>query len=223
MNGRTVGIPAVLHVEDGALARSGPLLASSFDVSRVLIGFGCGPSEAFALVVAKSLREAGAEVALVGSLAGDVSQAEDLVAELSVPEPTLFLGVGGGRAIDTLKLAASRAGAPFISVPTTIAHDGISSPVAALTSEGRRRSHAATMPAGVIVDLGVIASAPARTLLAGVGDLQSNLTAILDWQLAERAGQASFDAFAAMIAEAAANSALDLRSLAHRRDQEVLA
>jgi glycerol-1-phosphate dehydrogenase [NAD(P)+] len=136
---------------------------------------------------------------------------------------TLTVAVGGGRVIDTMKLAAARTSTDFVSVPTTIAHDGISSPVASLDTGGQRVSHAASMPAGVVVDTTVIAGAPIRTLRAGVGDLASNLSAILDWQLADAAGHDRYDAFSALIAEAASRPVLDLDRLTDAADHEILA
>src|SRR3712207_7715075 len=43
-----------------------------------------------------------------------------------------------------------------------------------------------------------------ETIRAGVGDLVSNLTACMDWRLADRHGRDKYDAYSAMIAEAAA-------------------
>jgi glycerol-1-phosphate dehydrogenase [NAD(P)+] len=79
------------------------------------------------------------------------------------------------------------------------------------------------MPAGIIIDTGVIGDAPLRTLQAGAGDLLSNLTAILDWELAEAGGYDRFDAFSAMIAESAARPALDLTELESPQSRELLA
>jgi glycerol-1-phosphate dehydrogenase [NAD(P)+] len=62
-------------------------------------------------------------------------------------------------------------GADFVTVPTTLAHDGISSPVASLDTNGRKVFHAAATPTGIVVDTRIIWSAPPRTLRAGVGDL----------------------------------------------------
>jgi glycerol-1-phosphate dehydrogenase [NAD(P)+] len=111
-----------------------------------------------------------------------------------------------------------------VSIPTTIAHDGISSPVASLViGDGTRSSFAAAMPSGIIVDIGVIGSAPPRTLRAGVGDLASNLTAALDWQLADDAGLDRFDAFSALIAGNAARPVLELPDLRSPESHAVLA
>jgi glycerol-1-phosphate dehydrogenase [NAD(P)+] len=112
----------------------------------------------------------------------------------------------------------------LVSVPTAISHDGISSPVASLFGQdGRRHSHAATMPSSIIVDVAVIGSAPARTLRAGLGDLVSNLTAILDWRLAHQAGRERYDEYSAMIAESAARSVLELTDLESADSHERLA
>jgi len=58
---------------------------------------------------------------------------------------------------------------------------------------------------------------------AGVGDLASNLTAILDWRLADRRGQDRFDQFSAMIAESAARPVVDLEDLSTAESHEILA
>jgi glycerol-1-phosphate dehydrogenase [NAD(P)+] len=79
------------------------------------------------------------------------------------------------------------------------------------------------MPEGIIIDLEVIGAAPLRTLRAGVGDLLSNLVALLDWRLAADRGLDSYDAFSAMIAEKAARSVLDIADLQDRESQESLA
>jgi glycerol-1-phosphate dehydrogenase [NAD(P)+] len=115
--------------------------------------------------------------------------------------PTLVVAVGGGRSIDAAKLAAAHAGIPFVAVPTTLSHDGMASPVASLAGEdGVRRSLASGMPAGVVIDLDVVGSAPEEFARAGVGDLVSNLTAVADWRLAAEGGGEPVDEFAASIA-----------------------
>src|SRR5439155_18262622 len=172
---------------------------------RVCVGSANGPSKPLADRVASGLRAEGVDVLQIDSLDGKLDQAAEIAATIISEGVSLMVGVGGGRVIDTAKLATARTGTDFISVPTAISHDGISSPVASLWQrDGTRNSYAAAMPAGIIVDVAVIGSSPQRALRAGVGDLVSNLTAILDWRLADRVGRERFDAFSAMIAESAA-------------------
>jgi len=224
VSSRTIAIPRLLHVGSGCLGGLAALLEPEFEVRRLCVGSGDGPSFAFAERVTDGLAEAGIEVVHRSALSGRLDQAAELAAQTIVDEVSLLVGVGGGRVIDTVKLAAARTNTDFISVPTTIAHDGISSPVASLApAEGPRRSYAAAMPAGIIVDIDVIASSPERTLRAGAGDLVSNLTAILDWRLADGHGRDSYDAFSAMIAESAARPVLGLEQLGDRDSHERLA
>ena len=73
-----------------------------------------------------------------------------------------MVGIGGGRTLDTAKLAAARAGVPMVVVATSLAHDGLASPVAVLEQDGRWQSYAAAAPAAIIVDLDHVRS-PRRT------------------------------------------------------------
>ena len=223
MRSRTIEIPKLMHVGPSCLGRLAELLAG-FDTNRVCVGSGDGPSVAFAEQVVAGLAEAGIEVVHRAGLRGRLDQAAELAASVIGDDVSLLVAVGGGRVIDTVKLAAARTGTDFVSAPTTISHDGISSPVASLVpADGHRRSYAATMPAAIVVDLAVISSAPPRTIRAGAGDLISNLTAILDWQLADRRGEDNYDAFSAMIAESAAKPLLDIEDLSDPATHELLA
>jgi glycerol-1-phosphate dehydrogenase [NAD(P)+] len=221
---RTVCIPRLLHVGEDSLAAVADLVVShGFPTARTLVCSGDGPSLAFAATVIESLRRAGLDVEQQTGLTGRLPQAAEVAGRIIATGVTLVVAVGGGKVIDTVKVAAARTGTDFVTVPTTLAHDGISSPVASLDTNGRKVSHAAAMPTGIVVDTRIIGSAPPRTLRAGVGDLVSNLTAILDWQLAAAGGHDRFDAFSAMIAESAARPALDLTDLAAADGQAVLA
>ncbi len=99
---------------------------------------------------------------------------------------SLVLGVGGGKVIDVAKLASTRSGINFISVPTAASHDGIASPRASIKNKGGSVSLPAESPIGVIADTKIISKAPFRLLAAGFGDIISNHTAVLDWKLAHR-------------------------------------
>jgi glycerol-1-phosphate dehydrogenase [NAD(P)+] len=222
---RTVELPRLLHVGAGCLHEVGSLLGDhDFDLGCVLLGSGPGPSRIFAEGVATSLRDRGVRVLHLSYLSGRLDQAAATAGTIIEEGVTTAVAVGGGRVIDTLKLAAARTGVDFVSVPTTVSNDGISSPIASLVGrDGRRCSHAARMPCGIVVDVTAIGSAPASTIRAGAGDLVSNLTACLDWRLADREGHEQYDAFAAMIAESAARPILDLEELSSAASHAVVA
>lgn len=223
---RQLVVPSLLQVGSGCLGEVATLLADHrFELQRpVIVGCGSGPSRNFADRVVASLRGAGIRVIELCGLEGRLDQAAAAAASIIEEDVGTAVAVGGGRVLDPLKLAAARTGIDFVSVPTTLSNDGISSPVASLTDRrGLRTTHPARMPFGVVVDLDAVGSAPLPTLRAGVGDLVSNLTACLDWRLADRLGHDRFDPYSAMIAESAARPALDLEDVESPKAHEVLA
>ncbi len=62
-------------------------------------------------------------------------------------------GIGGGKTIDVTKFAAHMAGIPMVSVATSLAHDGIASPISTLTHESGTSSFGVVPPVAVVVDL----------------------------------------------------------------------
>jgi len=93
-----------------------------------------------------------------------------------------IIGVGGGKSIDIGKFVAYHSKKPFISIPTTASNDGIASPIISL----KQPSIMAESPIAVIADMEIIKKSPKRLLSAGLGDVVSNITAVLDWKLAHK-------------------------------------
>lgn len=88
----------------------------------------------------------------------------------------VLIGMGGGKTIDTAKITADRAGIPVIIVPTIASSDAPCSGCAVLYSQDgifEKVCYQKTNPAAVLVDLGIIANAPTRFLMAGMGDALS--------------------------------------------------
>lgn len=98
----------------------------------------------------------------------------------------LLVAVGGGRVIDTAKIASYNVDRQFVSVPTAASHDGIASARASVAEAGGAASLLAHPPIAVVADTGLIAAAPHRLLAAGCADIIANSTAVLDWQLSHR-------------------------------------
>jgi glycerol-1-phosphate dehydrogenase [NAD(P)+] len=114
-----------------------------------------------------------------------------------------ILAVGGGSKIDAAKLVADELHIPFISIPTSAAHDGIASGRASLKLDRGPKSIDAVTPMAILADTEIISKSPHRYLAAGCADVISNLTALRDWDYARR-----------LRAEEVSNSAIALSSLA---------
>ncbi len=85
----------------------------------------------------------------------------------------VLVGMGGGKTIDTAKIAADRAGIPVIVVPTIASTDAPCSGCAVLyTEDGVFQTvyYQKTNPAVVLMDVSIIANAPPRFLVSGMGD-----------------------------------------------------
>ncbi|MCL2141532.1 MAG: NAD(P)-dependent glycerol-1-phosphate dehydrogenase [Methanimicrococcus sp.] len=119
--------------------------------------------------------------------------------------PNCFLGVGSGRSIDLAKLSSKNCDVPFISIPTAASHDGIVSARASIHSDGKSESFEAQAPIAVVADTEMIAKAPFRLLAAGCGDVISNYTSVLDWELASRHQNEPFSQSASIMAHMSAD------------------
>jgi glycerol dehydrogenase len=147
----------------GLLGKRGLILASRSSKEKVL------PAHC---------RNLAASTVLVELFGGECCEKElSRIASIIAREGVdVLVGMGGGKAIDTAKIAADRAGIPAIIVPTIASTDAPCSGCAILYSEHgvfesiyRQKMN----PAVVLVDTRVIAEAPTRFLVAGMGDALS--------------------------------------------------
>ncbi len=137
--------------------------------------------------------------------------------------PDLVIGFGGGKVLDVGKLAAGENSAKFISIPTTLSNDGISSPVAVIKDEHNIPiSHITKAPYGVIVDIHVIKRAPLRHIKAGVGDVISNLSAVFDARLAHRKGIEEVNDTALSLAETGPINLLNFKGTSIKNNEFLL-
>lgn len=155
--------------------------------------------------VAERVGKAGVEAGVVEVEAAT----EEAVATVQETTGDVLVGVGGGTVIDVTKLAAYRTDRPFVSVPTSAAHDGICSPRASIKSDRGSSSKAARPPVAVVADTAVVAEAPYRMVAAGCADAVSNLTAVMDWELAHREIDEPISTSATTLCRLAAETILD--------------
>jgi len=131
-----------------------------------------------------------------------------------------LLGVGGGRPIDVAKLASFREEKPFISVPTAASHDGIASARASIKGGKRPASIQTHAPLAIVADTLIIKRAPYRLLAAGCGDLVSNLTAVRDWQLANRMKGEPYSEYAATLSLVSAQLIIENAEVIRKHTEE---
>ena len=85
----------------------------------------------------------------------------------------VIIGVGGGKALDMAKLVAYRCGLPIATIPTSGATCAAWTALSNVYSEAGAFQYDVTLsrcPDLLILDYGLIRTAPQRTLIAGIGD-----------------------------------------------------
>jgi len=181
------------------LKLEGKAVVVSDDVTRGIAGDG----------VTGQLSEAGypCETFILGDRMLD--DVEELVKTINDGGVRFLLGVGGGRPIDVAKYASKESKIPFISVPTAASHDGIVSSRASIQINGVKRSVAAQAPLAVVIDTTILAGSPHRLLASGCGDIISNYSAVLDWEMAQRLRNEPFSSYAAALSKMTAEIIVD--------------
>jgi glycerol-1-phosphate dehydrogenase [NAD(P)+] len=111
----------------------------------------------------------------------------------SLREVEYVVGVGGGTAVDAAKYVALRRKLRFITVPTVVSVNAYLTARAAVRNNGIVNYIGDKFPELVVVDLSVIRGAPSRLNRAGVGDVYSTRTALMDWKVARDRLQERYD------------------------------
>jgi glycerol dehydrogenase len=159
----------------GALDHLGRYL-SLIPSRRAAVLISEGGQRRFGERITQSLERGGVESIMV-QFGGECSTAEAdrVAAELrSNGRPVdAVLAVGGGKCLDAGKCVAYRLSVPVVSCPTIASTDAPCSAVSVVyTDEGVLEGveYFPANPAIVVVDTGVVADAPVRYLVAGIGD-----------------------------------------------------
>ena len=159
------------------------------------------------------IEESGGSAEMCVSEKASSEEVEKITAAGKELKADCFLGVGSGRSIDLAKLSSKNCGVPFISIPTAASHDGIVSSRASIHSDGKSESIDAQAPIAVVADTEIIARAPFRLMTAGCGDVISNYTSVLDWELAARLKNEPFSRSASTMAYMSADMILNSTDL----------
>lgn len=111
-----------------------------------------------------------------------------------------IVAMGGGKTLDVAKYAAFVSKRPFLSIPTTMAHDGLVSPIAVLKCQDNKpKSLGCAIPSMIILDTELISTCPRQLIKAGIGDTISNYMALKDWDFAVARGKEEMNGYAYMM------------------------
>lgn len=160
--------PGALDLLGGVLATLGPcplVVADSFVLD--MLGERIATNCAAAGVSAE-----------VRAFEGEITYAaiDGLIASLNGRVPDAVVGVGGGKSLDAAKAVALKLSLPVVTVPTIASNDSPTSAAIAMYDESHTMISVDRLPRSpeaVIVDTALIAAAPVRFLLAGIGDALS--------------------------------------------------
>jgi glycerol-1-phosphate dehydrogenase [NAD(P)+] len=201
---RSMVFPRAVLVGHGVLDELGRI-CHNFDFPQVgLIVTGARTGTIAGRRAAEILTDSGFSVSSTSAGEATLAEVERVQKEAQAAGARFLIAVGGGTKIDITKVVAAREKIPFVSVPTSAAHDGISSPRASIRGTERAASLEAVVPIGILADTSVIVQAPFRLLASGCADVISNVTAVLDWRLAARLRNEEYSSTAATLAEYAA-------------------
>ncbi len=141
---------------------------------------------------------------------------EDTTEQLRGFQPDLILGIGGGKTMDTAKAVADNFGVPVITCPTTASTDAPTSALSVIYKESGERSHARhyiSNPVMVLADSTIIANAPIRYLISGMGDAlatvfeaRANAHSDIGNYINEEQGPYRYPKTAAVVAQACYNT-----------------
>ncbi len=131
-----------------------------------------------------------------------ISYAMNLAERCIATDVTCIVGLGGGKVLDVCKYAAYVSKRLFVSIPTTMANDGICSPIAVLKRQDNKpKSLGCEMPTVLLLDTSLIMNSPIDLIKAGIGDTISNYMALKDWKYAVEKNQDTMNGYAYLMSQ----------------------
>jgi glycerol-1-phosphate dehydrogenase [NAD(P)+] len=205
---RFLTIPKVLKILSGETAELIKQIITAFNDSEnncVTIASGPGKSKEIAHSIGSALMGS-FEVRYCEIIDNTIEQAVEVDKLCAQTQSSILIAVGGGKVIDVCKVSANKRKIDFAVLPTCLSSDCITSPVAVIKESGKTKSIAAALADFVFIDLNLISSAPERLNLSGLGDLISNISAILDWDYAAKVSNTHIDDFAKLLSISSCNA-----------------
>lgn len=189
----------VLKIGQGTISEIASTLHDSEISGKILYVFDPFVDKLYGHIVRPQLESVGIikeESAVDNTISYAMAFAERVIAT----DIDCIVAMGGGKTLDVAKYAAFISKTPFLSIPTTVAHDGIVSPIAVLKRQDNKpKSLGCAMPSMIILDTALIATCPPQLIKAGIGDTISNYMALKDWDFAVSRGKDTMNGYAYMM------------------------
>ena len=177
-------LPRKILIGDGVITELGNFVADLGNVRNVAVVSGPSVKARAGDRCSAALNSCNLKEKWFLAKAADMNSVGSVQREISKNGVDIIIGFGGGKSVDIAKTVAYNLEKPFVSVPTSASHDGISSPFSSIKGQDKPYSIKTRTPIGVLADTSIIAQAPRRLLASGCGDLMAKVTAVKDWELA---------------------------------------
>lgn len=151
---------------------------------------------------------------------------DNLQSKIVNRKPEIVYAVGGGLTVDAAKYFAVKLNLPLVVLPTALSVDAFLTAASGIRRDGCVFYIETKPPENLILDLEVIAKAPASIRAAGITDVISIATGAWDWKFAHERGKnpAGMEFIPWMYdnAQSILSGALDCAEAAGRGDREGL-
>jgi glycerol-1-phosphate dehydrogenase [NAD(P)+] len=204
-----IKLPRNVVVGHGVLAETGAAVDDLGLMGRPLVVTSPTPNRLVGDAVRERLASRFPEPAALELERASFGAVDEVTERAREVEASFLVALGGGKPIDTAKMAADRLDCPFVSIPTAASHDGIVSGRSSIPEGDTRHSVAADPPVAVVADTEVLADAPWELTTAGCADIISNYTAVKDWQLAHRLKNVEYSEYAGALSRMTAEMLVD--------------
>ncbi|HEX5186414.1 MAG TPA: sn-glycerol-1-phosphate dehydrogenase [Nitrososphaeraceae archaeon] len=199
-------LPRKILVGDNLISEIGNFIKDiNNGISSVVVISGESVKNKFENKIRGSLESSGIENYWFVRKEASFDAVSKITADIKKLNLDLILGIGGGKSVDVGKMIAYSLKKPYLSIPTSASHDGISSPFVSLKGSNKPHSIKVNTPLGVLADIKLISEAPRRLLSSGCGDLIGKLTAVKDWELARDEKDEYFGTYSAHLAKLSAD------------------
>jgi glycerol-1-phosphate dehydrogenase [NAD(P)+] len=151
---------------------------------------------------------------------------DSLLASVKDSSAEVVYSVGGGLTADAAKYFAARLELPLVVLPTALSVDAFLTAASGIRYDGCVQYILTKVPESLVLDLEVIANAPAWIRAAGITDVLSIATGCWDWKYAHESGQnpagMEFIPWVYQNAQSILQGAIDCADAAGRGDQQGL-